>query len=740
MQQAVLRRCVDGFEEDYIAARLADQMARRGKYGDSACMQEPNIKNGCGGLRDYHNLLWMAYFKYRIRSLEEVQQREWISEQERCQLETAYDFLLRVRNDLHYLTNRAVDVLLKGLQPTLALNLGFADRSPIRRLERFMRQLYTHMRHVYLITRTLEQRLAFLQKPKRPPSLLRLFSPRSKQDAQPLVDGFRFGEGEILPGSARVFRDQPRRLMRVFRHAQLRGLRLHPDLAQLIRNQLALVDRAFLRDPHVHAAFLEILNQRGNVAPILRAMHEVGILGRYLPEFGKLTCLVQHEFFHRYTADEHTLICIEMLDQVWAAENPPFNHYTTIFHELERPFLLYLALLLHDAGKALPTLKHVAMSAQLALRVAKRLALDSHTAQTLRLLIENHLAMINISQRRDLEDPGVARLFAAQIKTPENLDLLLLHTFADSQGASANVWNDFKEALVWTLYRQTAQVLLGGAEGARVQEKRRESLAQEVRRLLPRQISDDEFQAHFRLLPPRYYQIHSAQEILADLTLAHQFLQLLASEQEQVLEPLVAWTNVPDRGFAAIRVCTWDRAGLFSKIAGSLTAVELNILSAQIFSRADGIIFDTFFVTDARTGTWPARERRDKFEQLLKTVLTRQVDLVTLITRQRVGRPPYPYLEGERLPTVIHFDNSASETRTVIDVETEDRVGLLYTISRVLSELGLDISTAKICTEKGAAIDSFYVSESDGSKILAPERQQTIEAKLRAAITRLDAS
>ncbi|MFO1497814.1 MAG: hypothetical protein U1G07_05370 [Verrucomicrobiota bacterium] len=275
MQAVVLAKCVRGYEKEYIPARIRDQEARRAKFGNSPFMQEPNIKNGCGGLRDYQNLLWMAFFKYRVRSLSELRGRGQISETEQKQLEAAYDFLLWVRNQLHYQVNRAGDVLQKSLQPSIASNLGYTDRSPRKRLERFMRDVYKHMRNIYLITRTVEQRLALLPKTNRLPSLRALLRPGRRRAEQQQTDGFVFIDGEVHASNPNVFRDQPRRLMRVFLHAQQRGLTLHPDLAQLIRHHLTLVNRYFLRDAHVHETFLEILNQRGSVAPILRSMHEV---------------------------------------------------------------------------------------------------------------------------------------------------------------------------------------------------------------------------------------------------------------------------------------------------------------------------------------------------------------------------------------------------------------------------------------------------------------------------------
>jgi [protein-PII] uridylyltransferase len=744
-QRTLVSKCVVGYEQEYIAMRVADQAARRAKFGNSASMQEPNLKNGCGGLRDYQNLLWMAFFKYRIRSLKELQAPALLGESERKQLETAYDFLLRVRTEMHYHVNRPMDVLGKNLQPAVAFNLGYRERSPSKRIEGFMRDVYTHSRDIYLITRTLEQRLALLPQPRRLPAFsfpgrLSGLLPGGRKPVDEPVDGFKFLDGEIHATSAQVFREQPRRLMRVFLYAQQRGLRLHPDLVQLIRNDLDLVDRAFLSDQHVRESFLAILDQRGSVAPVLRAMHEADLLGKYLPEFGKLTCLVQHEFYHQYTADEHTLMCLEQLDRVWEAKAPPYSTYTPLFQKLERPFVLYLALLLHDVGKADSHGNHSEASHALATRAAKRLNLDDAATQSLLRVIEHHLLMASVSQRRDLDDPAVIRQFAKKVQTPEVLALLTLHTFVDAQATSDKLWNGFKDLLLGSLHHKAMQLMTGGAEFARVEEQQREQLMQEVRRLAPEGLSEEELQAHFASVPARYFQVRPARETLADLLLAHRFMRLQISDEENPLAPVTNWHNEPDRGYCAVKICTWDRAGLFRKIAGSVSAAGLNILSAQIFTRTDGIVLDTYFVADAITGNLPGPDQRDRFESVLLKALTGEdVDFPALIGGQRITRPLYQAYIGEQIPTQIFLDNDASDTRTVIEIETEDRIGLLYTISQTLTELALDISAAKICTERGAAIDSFYVHELNGGKVLEPERQRAIEQKLRRAIHSLDA-
>ena len=736
-EKALVAKCVNKHEEEYIAMRLADQTSRRNKFGNSACMQEPNLKNGCGGLRDYQNLLWMAFFKYRTRSLSELQTHEMITENERKQLEAAYDFVLRVRTELHYHVGRGMDVLTKSWQPAVAHNLGYSERSPSRRIERFMRHVYTHSRNIFRITRTVEQRLALLPPPRK--LSLRSFLPAGRRPPTEPIDGFKIHDGEIQAGTPRVFRDQPRRLMRVFLYAQQRGLEIHPDLAQQVRNQLGLVDRSFLTDEHVRETFLTILGQRGSVSRILRAMHETDLLGKYMPEFGRLTCLVQHEFYHQYTADEHTLMCLEQLDKIWEAKEAPYREYVPLFQRLERPYLLYLALLLHDVGKPEGHGNHSQVSADLAMRVAKRLGLDGSSTHTLRLLIEHHLLMASTSQRRDLDDPAVVRNFAKQIQNPETLALLALHTFVDSQATSDKLWNGFKESLLWSLYHKAMALMAGGTEFVRAEEKQRELLMEEVQELMPGEVAREELHAHFASLPARYFQIHSTREVLDDLVLANRFMRLQISDRDNPLTPVVNWHDQPDRGCNAVKVCTWDRAGLFWKIAGSLSAAGLNILSAQIFTRSDGIVLDTFYVHDARTGNLAGPEQREAFEDVINRALTgEEVDFQALIARRKLTRPVYQAYVGERMATRIGFDNEASDTRSVIEIETEDRIGLLHAISKQISELDLDISAARINTERGAAIDSFYVRELDGSKVAAPERQRGIEQKLRQVISGLD--
>ena len=734
LQRRFHAQCVVGHQAEYIQQRLADQAARRNKHGNSAAMQEPNVKQGCGGLRDVQNLQWVVYFKLGLKSLTELEKAEQINAAERKQLEAAYDFLLRTRTELHYAANRPLEVLAANVKPAVASGLGYSERSPRLRVEQFMKDYYTHTRNVHLITRTLEQRLALV--PRRASVLDHLNAGlgRRRTRAEQL-DGFEIRDTELVAASRDVFKNDPLRLIRVFLHLQQRGLKLHPDLAQLLRHSVAsgLVNRSFMMSAHVRNTLLEILNARGHVAPITRAMHEVGFLGKLLPEFGRLTNLVQHEFYHQYAVDEHTLVCIEKADLVWNSTEEPFHRYNPMMHRLERPYLLYLALLLHDSGKALPGERHEIVGGDLAQRAGNRLHLDPGTIAIFRQLIEMHLAMVQVSQRRDLEDPGVIHQFAAQILDTERLDLLTIHTFADSMGTSDTLWNGFKDSLLRQLYQRTQAVLEGNSDFIRAERLARERLQSDVAEVSPKTFAAEEIQAHFGALPPRYFRVHGPREILRDITLVHRFMHLQLNLQDiNALEPVMLWRDQPDRGYTSLHICTWDRPGLFAKLTGALASAGLNILAAQIYTRADGIVLDEFFVADARTGQLADETIRSRFERLAMEILTGNLDPAKALASAPAYPPRYRSVGDEAIEPSIRFDNHTSDQHTVIDLEAEDWVGLLFRLSSSLYDLGVDIALAKIATERGAAVDTFYVVERGNGKIMEPERLKAIELQLRS--------
>src|SRR5881398_376790 len=412
-------KCVDGYEREYVEMRMQDQVARHKKFGDSVYLQEPHVKSGCGGLRDYQNLLWMTYFKEGSLSTNQLVGKDWLSETDQRRIERAYDFLLRLRTDLHYATGRATDILHLNLQEQIASRLGYCARKGQLRSESLMRDYYGHTRNILRVTERITQQFVRGHVTSKTRSLFS-FLPLARANKTPLGEFFFIGNKQLYSGRRDVFRNDPEQMMRAFELAQQHEVDISPELEDLLSRSLRHVTRTYQYARGPRAIFTSILSQKGRVGRILRMMHRVDFLGRYIPEFGQLTCLVQHEFLHRYTADEHTLVCIDKLDALAKTDDPKLIHYRKLFERLPDPFVLYLALLLHDSGKAVGAWPHSEASALFAQRVATRLQLSSEQRKSLILLVDHHLTLSKIAQQRNLDDPATVAELAKIVKHQKN--------------------------------------------------------------------------------------------------------------------------------------------------------------------------------------------------------------------------------------------------------------------------------------------------------------------------------
>src|SRR5256714_9178629 len=392
------QQCVRGRQREYVELRMQDQATRHAKFGNSVYVLEPHLKSGCGGLRDYQNLLWMTFFKEGALTTTHLVGKDWLSEPDQRRIEVAYDFLLRLRTDLHYATGRATDTLHFTVQDQLAERLGYTQKRGTLRQEALMKDYYEHTRNIFRVTERITEQFASGRSSSATRSLFS-FLPRLKSEEERLGH-FRIRQGQLFAQSSDIFEKEPETMMEVFEVAQRRGLELSPDLSDLFTRNLGLITGTFRSSRKPREIFQRIVSRKGAVGRVLRMMHRVDFLGRYVPEFGQLTCLVQHEFFHRYTADEHTLVCIDKLDALARTENPKLIQYRKLFEELPNPFVLYLALLLHDTGKAVRARPHSEASAVFAQRVARRLQLEPAERKMLILLVDHHVTLSNIAQRR----------------------------------------------------------------------------------------------------------------------------------------------------------------------------------------------------------------------------------------------------------------------------------------------------------------------------------------------------
>src|SRR5436853_2780921 len=522
-------KCVNGCEREYVELRIRDQVARHKKFGDSVYLQEPNLKSGCGGLRDYHNLLWMTYFKEGSLSTNQLVGKDWLSESDQRRIENAYDFLLRLRTDLHYATGRATDILHISLQEQIAKRLDYSSGNGQLRSEELMRDYYEHTRNIFRVTERITEQFVSGYVTSKTRSLFS-FLPLMRTHKTPVGDFFFVRNKQLHPAGRDLFRRDPEQMMRAFEIAQERGLDLSPELEDLLSRSLGQVTRTYQYARGPRAIFKDILSKKGRVGRILRMMHRVDFLGRYIPEFGQLTCLVQHEFLHRYTADEHTLVCIDKLDALAKTDDPKLIHYRKLFERLPDPFVLYLALLLHDSGKAVGR-PHSEASALFAQRVAARLQLSSEQRKSLILLVDHHLTMSKMAQQRNLDDPTTVMEFAQTVKDQKNLDALMLLTLADGQGTSADTWSDWKESLVWQLFHESSRYLADRKSYYEQTRIARESLRASVAENLSPDYTE-EIEAQFEYMPDDYFRATRVPEIVEHIKLFRSFLDNVSIARE----------------------------------------------------------------------------------------------------------------------------------------------------------------------------------------------------------------
>lgn len=726
--------------QDYIAQRLKDQAERHARFGGTVFVQEPNLKNGCGGLRDLQSLLWIARFKRNTGTVEGLRREGLLSQLEAGRLTRAYDFIMRTRNELHYANGRAMDEITLSAQPKIAEALGYRQKDILQRIEIFMRDYYRHARDIFLLTEACAERLAIETESRSSfGRWSRLFS--FTQKTETLSGGLILENGVIECGPQATFPADAHDLMQIFRTAQLRDARIGGGVLSLIRNNLKLVKRPFLYASPPREIFLSILRSKGEVGRILRAMHECGFLGKYLPEFGRLDCLVQHEFYHRYTADEHTLVAIEKLDEALDATTGVAAPYSRIFQRLESAHLLYLAILLHDTGKAVAGHTHADASTECASRVARRFCLDPASQRTLLWLVDHHMSMSSLAQRRDIEDPSTIDDFRKLTGTSQQLDMLHLLTFVDGQAVGTSSWNEWRQSLLWQIHEQTTQALNASGVERVTFETRRERLRAAIVPRLTESISQDEVPAHFASMPRRYWMRVEEDELLWHFEILHAFFENLLSADEAGVSPVVRWRHFPDRAYSEVVVCSWDRHGLFAKIAGSFAAARINILNADIYTRSDDLVLDIFQVCDLDHRAIEDDARIRKMADLLTESLKGAADVsfAQAIQEEYESMRRVPHQGEERFPTQVVFDNEDSADYTILEIQTPDRLGLLHQILQVLTGCGLDIGLAKINTEKGAAMDVFYLTDTESRKITNPDHLAQIQKNLVEMIGRLNA-
>jgi [protein-PII] uridylyltransferase len=703
----------------FVEHKLAERAARHARAGGTVFVQEPNVKESPGGLRDLQMALWLAQVRQGAGTLERAAAAGLLPAERAAACRAAHDFLLRVRHELHYQGGGRADVLTLSEQSAVAARLGFRDTPGAHAVMRFMQRYYLSATTIYLGSNALAARCA--RRPGRTEAIMQRLRARELGDG--LVEMAR--QIQVARGQEDCFAQDPVLLLKLFWYALETGAGLAPETQDLIRANLGRIDDAFRRSSRARSLFLAILREARGAAAALRRMHELGVLGAYLPEFGKLTCLVQYDAYHRYTVDEHTFVALEQLEGLDQGTHQSGEEFRSIWRELRRPETFRLALLLHDIGKG-EGAEHVARGVALLDGVLDRLGLPAADAEEVRFLVAHHLTMPHIAERRDLEDEALLIDFAQTVQDVERLKRLYLLTYCDLRAVGPGMWTAWKATLLWELFIKTHTLLTRGLPEGEGERAKAAAVARQLVAELGAEFPPEVIEDHLAKVPVRYLLGASPARVAAHLRLARQ----VGGDREVAF----AATPYPLSGYAEVSACAYGRQGRFAGIVGALTANGINILSAQLFTRADGLVLRTFRVDDGRGAAVEDPAIWARFGADLEAVVAGRVEARDLIRERRREVLRAPSRTGPAPPTRVEFDNLVSEAHTVIDVRTQDRLGLLYLLASTLADLGVDVALAKITTEGDQVVDVFYATDRGGAKIVSPARQEAIRAALARAI------
>ncbi len=719
LEKLLPREVLNRNQLKFFRAKLKESRDRHTRFGDSVYLLEPHLKEGEGGLRDLHTALWIAKVKYKVHSLDELVQKAVIGAPELAEVASARDFLWRVRNSLHFLSGRHFDQLTFEYQERIAPLLGFSAEAGLGADASLMRAYY---RHASTIHRFTEGLIARATEEITPGRFLRRNTPRQIRPGVVIQNRVLGIQGDDF------FRRDPVNLVTIFAECQAHDVELSGSAYQMVCDNLALIDEPVRADPRLGAALMAILNGSARVAETLEAMHRAGVLGAVIPEFGNLYARVLHDLYHIYTVDRHSLVGVRELERLRAGEfktSAPL--LTEVARELDCLSLIFLALLLHDIGKGHGH-DHHERGALLTADICRRLGLGAEQIDTVVFLVRNHLLMSQVAQKGDVDDQRIVANFAREAGSIERLKALYLLTFADMRAVAPNVYNNWRDMLLGDLYMRALRILEEGDREAVDPERRMAQVKAAVRQQLEAHHASAEAIGQFLALMPNRYFLTVPE---ADLTLHFEMMEALPKDGEFAM--VCRHRHFPEREFSEFLVATPDQFGLFSKIAGALTANNLNILSARITTRNDGVALDSFRVSHTIGPAAVALEEHRwlKVERELEQVLRGHREVVELVATAHRESSFRRKRFVRRVPTEVTVDNRSSEQYTVVDVFTQDRMGLLFTITHMMFELGLVIHLARISTNADQAIDVFYVSDRAGRKIAdLDELRDKLVAKL----------
>ncbi len=702
-----------GTAKDFISAKLKERENRHEKHGQRY-MVEPNVKEGKGGLRDLQSLYWIAKYVYQTQNISDLVDLNVFRSDEYLQFEQAEEFLWAVRCQMHHLADRAIEQLSFDLQVEVASAMGYHDSRDQRAVEIFMQDYFRHATRVGDLTRIFLTSLEAVHA-KDEPLLERIFKRKPKIDNDYIVIHNR-----LAIKSEKEFLTNPINLLKLFSEALRTGLLIHPNAMRLVSANLAMVNNEFRASTEAQQIFLELLLKHGNPERALRRMNELGFLAKFIPEFEPIVAMMQFNMYHSYTVDEHTIQCLKTLAQIEKSELvEELPIASSILKDGVNRKVIYIALLLHDIGKGRSD-DHSILGAKIAKQVSPRLGLNKQETETVEWLVRYHLLMSDMAQKRDISDPRTVRDFAKAVQSVKRLNLLTVLTVCDIRSVGPDTWNNWKATLIRQLYAETKAILEQGAEALN-----RENRMTEAKKALREKLSEWD-NKDIKIETGRHYPPYwQGFQVDAQFAFAKLLRNLGADEIKIEL--------TPDTDRDATRICfaLSDHPGIFSRLAGALALVGANVVDARSYTSKDGFATAAFWIQDG-DGSPYNQARFSRLRRMIEKTLSGEV-----ITREAIKeRDKFKKREKAfKVPTSITFDNEGSEIYTIIEVDTRDRPGLLFDLTRTLANMNVYIASAVIATYGEQVVDSFYVKDMFGLKFHSESKQKKLEQNLRQAIT-----
>ena len=713
LNEKLWKNLFSGTAKDFISAKLIERENRHEKHGQRY-MVEPNVKEGKGGLRDLQSLYWIAKYVYQTQNISDLVDLNVFRSDEYLQFEQAEEFLWAVRCQMHHLADRAIEQLSFDLQVEVASAMGYHDSRDQRAVEIFMQDYFRHATRVGDLTRIFLTSLEAVHA-KDEPLLERIFKRKPKIDNDYIVIHNR-----LAIKSEKEFLTNPINLLKLFSEALRTGLLIHPNAMRLVSANLAMVNNEFRASTEAQQIFLELLLKHGNPERALRRMNELGFLAKFIPEFEPIVAMMQFNMYHSYTVDEHTIQCLKTLAQIEKSELvEELPIASSILKDGVNRKVIYIALLLHDIGKGRSD-DHSILGAKIAKQVSPRLGLNKQETETVEWLVRYHLLMSDMAQKRDISDPRTVRDFAKAVQSVKRLNLLTVLTVCDIRSVGPDTWNNWKATLIRQLYAETKAILEQGAEALN-----RENRMTEAKKALREKLSEWD-NKDIKIETGRHYPPYwQGFQVDAQFAFAKLLRNLGADEIKIEL--------TPDTDRDATRICfaLSDHPGIFSRLAGALALVGANVVDARSYTSKDGFATAAFWIQDG-DGSPYNQARFSRLRRMIEKTLSGEV-----ITREAIKeRDKFKKREKAfKVPTSVTFDNEGSEIYTIIEVDTRDRPGLLFDLTRTLANMNVYIASAVIATYGEQVVDSFYVKDMFGLKFHSESKQKKLEQSLRQAIT-----